>query len=158
MALEKESRVDTETKRNQDAFLNNYGKGASVQAAAKAANVHRGTVWRWVKNDTFGFTERYDLAQADFKDNLIELAVTRLNEQPTNTLLLITMLNAYIPEKFRPNTTSTEDVAKDTIKELRTLAQNAFKAVPASEQETTERSPMEQVEEIILRKKGGDGS
>jgi hypothetical protein len=68
------------------------------------------------------------------------------------------MLNAYIPEKFRPTTASTEEVAKDTIKELRTLAKNAFVAKPVVvEDELSERSPMQQVEEIILQKKAGDG-
>ena len=84
--------------------------------------------------------------------------MSRLNEQKAtdSPLLLITMLNAYIPEKFRPTSASTEEVAKDTIKELRTLAKNAFVAKPV-EDELSERSPMQQVEEIILQKKSGDG-
>ena len=48
-------------------------------------------------------------------------------------------------------------VCKDTIRELRTLAKTAFEAKPAVKEEMTERSAMEQVEEIILRKKGTDG-
>ena len=85
------------------------------------------------------------------------MAMGRLQEQKASDspLLLITMLNAYIPEKFRPTAASTEEVAKDTIKELRTLAKNAFVAKPA--EEMSERSAMQQVEEIILQKKGRDG-
>ena len=154
----KERRVDTETKRKQDAFIRVYRQGASIKAAAEGVGTSRRSIRRWVAEDTFGFTEKYDAAQSDFKDSLIEMAMNRLNEQKAtdSPLLLITMLNAYIPEKFRPTTASTEEVAKDTIKELRTLAKNAFVAKPV-EEELSERSPMQQVEEIILQKKSGDG-
>ena len=156
MEDEKESRVDQKTKRNQDAFLRIYSQGASIKSAATGAGINRRQVSRWVAGDNFGFTERFDAAQADFKDSLIEMAMNRLQEQKSSDspLLLITMLNAYIPEKFRPTSASTEEVAKDTIKELRTLAKNAFVAKPAEEEELAERSPMQQVEEIILKKKG----
>ena len=156
MEDKKESRVDQETKKNQDRFIGIYRQGASVKSAAEGTGISRRTVQLWVKADKFGFTERFDGAQSDFKDSLIEMAMGRLNEQkPSDSpLLLITMLNAYIPEKFRPTSASTEEVAKDTIKELRTLAKNAFVAKPAEEEELSERSPMQQVEEIILKKKG----
>jgi len=80
--------------------------------------------------------------------------MSRLNEQKANDspLLLITMLNAYIPERFRPNTLATEEVAKDTIKELRALSQKAFKAVPQTEEQMTSKSPLQQVEEIMLNR------
>ena len=80
--------------------------------------------------------------------------MNRLEEQKASDspLLLITMLNAYIPEKFRPTTASTEEVAKDTIKELRALSQKAFKAVPQTEEQMTSKSPLQQVEEIMLNR------
>ena len=146
---------EKETKEKQETFLSIYSQGASVASAAKGANTTRQTVKRWVDSDKNGFRDRYESAQNDFKDSLIERAMNRLNEQKANDspLLLITMLNAYIPERFRPNTLATEEVAKDTIKELRALSQKAFKAVPQTEEQMTSKSPLQQVEEI-MRKRG----
>ena len=156
MVEESDSYRDKEAKKRQESFLVVYSKGASIRSAAKAAGTTRWSVKRWIDGDKFGFKDRFESAQSDFKDSLIERAMNRLEEQKASDspLLLITMLNAYIPEKFRPTTASTEEVAKDTIRELRTLAKNAFVAKPADGM--SERSAMEQVEEIILQKKGGD--
>jgi|TARA_R110000765_G_scaffold143410_4_gene244931 hypothetical protein len=158
MELEKESRVDKETKSKQDAFLKIFSDGAQIKAAALGARISRRQVQRWVADDKFGFTAKYDAAKEDFKDHLLGMAMTRLESQPTNTLLLLAMLNAYIPEKFKPTTGSSEDVAKDTIRELRTLAKTAFAAKPAEKEQMAERSAMEQAEEIILQKKGTNGN
>ena len=157
MAQSKETIRERETKVKQDAFLVLYSRGSSLRAAAVSAGTTRWTVRRWLDEDRYGFADRFGHAQADFKDSLIEMAMGRLQEQKASDspLLLITMLNAYIPEKFRPTAAATEEVAKDTIKELRTLAKNAFVAKPA--EEMSERSAMQQVEEIILQKKGHDG-
>ena len=145
---------EKETKEKQETFLYIYSQGASVASAAKGANTTRQTVKRWVDSDKNGFRDRYESAQNDFKDSLIERAMNRLNEQKANDspLLLITMLNAYIPERFRPNTLATEEVAKDTIKELRALSQKAFKAVPQTEEQMTSKSRLQQVEEIMLKR------
>ena len=145
---------EQETKQKQEIFLSIYSKGASIASAAKGAGTSRQTVKRWVDGDLFGFREVYENAQSDFKDSLIERAMSRLNEQKASDspLLLITMLNAYIPERFRPNTLATEEVAKDTIKELRALSQKAFKSVPKTEEQMTNKSPLEQVEEIMLNR------
>ena len=147
-------KFEEETKQKQETFLSVYAAGASTAAAARAAGTTRYTVKRWMDGDINGFRDRYENAQNDFKDSLIERAMSRLNEQKANDspLLLITMLNAYIPERFRPNTLATEEVAKDTIKELRALSQKAFKANPKTEEQMTSKSPLEQVEEIMLNR------
>jgi AcrR family transcriptional regulator len=151
---------EMDTKRKQSVFIAIFSNGASLRSAAKEADVNRATVYRWIENDYLGFRERYDAAHADFKDSLIEMALHRVNDQKSSDspLLLITLLNAYIPEKFRPNTIATEEVAKDTIKELRELSKRAFKANPATkEEQMTSKSPLQQVEDIILEKKAGNG-
>ena len=158
MELEKESRVDKETKSKQAIFLKIFSEGAQLKAASSGANISRRQVQRWVSEDKFGFAAKYEAAKEDFKDHLINLAMTRLESQPTNTLLLLAMLNAYIPEKFKPTSGSSEDVAKDTIRELRTLAKTAFAAKPAEKEQMTQQSAMEQAEEIILQKKGTNGN
>lgn len=151
---------EMDTKRKQEVFIAIFSNGASLRRAAKEAHINRATVYRWIENDYLGFRDQYDAAHADFKDSLIEMALHRVNEQKSSDspLLLITLLNAYIPEKFRPNTIATEEVAKDTIKELRELSKRAFKANPAEkEEQMTSKSPLQQVEDIILEKKAGNG-
>ena len=152
--MAKETQNEKETKQKQSTFLSIYSAGASVAQAAKAAGTTRWTVKRWVDADKNGFRNLYENAQNDFKDSLIEMAMRRLNEQQAkdSPLLLITMLNAYIPERFRPNTLATEEVAKETITELRKLSQKAYKAVPKTEEQMTSKSPLEQVEEIMLNR------
>jgi len=152
--MAKETQHEKETKQKQSTFLKVYAAGASIASAAKAAGTTRWTVKRWVEADKNDFRNLYENAQNDFKDSLIEMAMRRLNEQQAkdSPLLLITMLNAYIPERFRPNTLATEEVAKETITELRKLSQKAFKAVPKTEEQMTSKSPLEQVEEIMLNR------
>jgi len=146
------------TKRRQAAFLKVYSSGASVREATKAAETTRKAVSGWIKDDRNGFAKLYDEAQADFKDSLIERAMSRLKDQKSSDspILLITMLNAYIPEKFRPNVIPTEEVAKETMTELRNLSKKAFKTTPAERETPMEsKSPLQQVEDILLAKKGG---
>ena len=149
-------KFEQETQEKQSIFLSIYSAGASTSAAARGAGTTRHTVKRWLDGDINGFRDLYENAQNDFKDSLIERAMSRLNEQKANDspLLLITMLNAYIPERFRPNTLATEEVAKETIKELRALSQKAFKEHPQTEEQMTSKSPLQQVEDIILSRKG----
>jgi tRNA A37 methylthiotransferase MiaB len=146
------------TKRRQAAFLKVYSSGASVREATKAAETTRKAIYGWIKDDRNGFAKLYDEAQADFKDSLIERAMSRLKDQKSSDspILLITMLNAYIPEKFRPNVIPTEEVAKETMTELRNLSKKAFKTTPAERETPMEsKSPLQQVEDILLAKKGG---
>jgi len=153
-------KYEKRTAEQQEAFLKVYSDGASIRAAARAAETTRNTVKGWVERDKNGFAKLFEEAQADFKDSLVERAMARVKDQKSSDspLLLITMLNAYIPEKFRPNTIATEEVAKETIKELRQLSKQAFNAMPKEkEEEMTSKSPLQQVEEIILKKKGGNG-
>lgn len=142
----------------QETFLKTFAEGASVRSSARIASISRNTLAKWVETDKNGFAKLYDQAQADFKDGLIETAMARIKEQSPkdSPLLLITMLNAYIPERFRPNTIATEEVAKETISELRKLSKQAFEAHPREkEEEMASKSPLEQVEELLTAKKQG---
>ena len=145
------------TKRRQAAFLKVFSSGASVREATAAAETTRKSIYGWLKDDRNGFTKLYDEAQADFKDSLIERAMSRIKDQKASDspILLITMLNAYIPEKFRPNVIPTEEAAKETMTELRNLSKKMLKLPPAERETTLEsKSPLQQVEDILLAKKG----
>ena len=142
----------------QKSFLKAFAHGASFSESARIAKAHRQTVNKWIESDKNGFTKLFYEAEADFKDGLIEIAMTRIREQGAkdSPLLLITMLNAYIPERFRPNTIATEEVARETISELRKLSKQAFEAHPREkEEEMASKSPLQQVEELLTAKKQG---
>ena len=103
----------------QDAFLESYARDANVTQACKTAHVPRNTVYKWITNDTNGFTARYHEARQEAQDALeAEIhrrAVTGYQEpivyQGKKTgeitrysdLLLIFLAKAVMPHKYRDN-------------------------------------------------------
>ena len=91
------------TKANQNAFLAAYIVAGAIKASAEAVRVGRHTVSKWVQNDTYGFRARFHEAQDDFRESLQDMAVDRIRQQKPgdNPVLLITLLNAHWPEKYK---------------------------------------------------------
>ena len=118
---------DAKTTASQDAFLAAFGQCGSIAQAAAAAGVHPATVRDlWVKNDALGFQARFHNAQAEFADYLEQLALKRV-ENPTNNgrtgsdVLLMGLLNANHPTKWRHNVQVTHELGTrvmDTLKQL----------------------------------------
>jgi hypothetical protein len=89
---------------DQEHFLAQYGKCGTIMRAAEATNVSRETVRRWQRADKLGFADRFDSARERFREELEEIAFERLRDPQGNRgsdVLLITMLNAHWPEKYR---------------------------------------------------------
>jgi len=98
--------ADQRTLEDQEHFLAQYGKCGTIMRAAEATNVSRETVRRWQRADKLGFADRFDSARERFREELEEIAFERLRDPQGNRgsdVLLITMLNAHWPEKYRPN-------------------------------------------------------
>ena len=99
------------------------------------------------------FVEEYDAARKDFAER-VEEVVVGIVLTPENVLrspvLAITLLNANLPEKYRPNTNMVqEDTARDLLKELRTRSKG-------SKKKDLEKLPdpvEDQLAEILERKK-----
>ena len=148
-----------DVKARQDLFIGLYSEMGSIRAAAKEMNISRRTPTRWIKDDIQGFKERFEEAKFNFREMLQDIAVNRVKEQSSkdNPVLLIALLNAHWAEKYRPQTTSVDDTAKEVLSDLR----DRFKVIKKVEEteETTEISPQEQVENILKGKgyKGNDG-
>ena len=66
-------------------------------------------------------------------------------------MLLITLLNANLPMKYRPTVVMADDTAKSVLTELRKLAKDTPVVKTPDEEE---QSALDQVNEI-LQKKGG---
>ena len=148
-----------DVKARQDLFLSLYSEMGSIRAAAKEMNISRRTPTRWIKDDIQGFKERFEEAKFNFREMLQDIAVNRVKEQGSkdNPVLLIALLNAHWAEKYRPQTTSVDDTAKEVLSDLR----DRFKVIKKVEEteDTSEVSPQQQVEDILKGKgyKDNDG-
>ena len=141
-----------DVKARQDLFLGLYSEMGSIRAAAKEMNISRRTPTRWIKDDIQGFKERFEEAKFNFREMLQDIAVNRVKEQGSkdNPVLLIALLNAHWAEKYRPQTTSVDDTAKEVLSALR----DRFKVIKKVEEteESCEVSPQQQVENILKGK------
>ena len=148
-----------DVKARQDLFIGLYSEMGSIRAAAKEMNISRRTPTRWIKDDIQGFKERFEEAKFNFREMLQDIAVNRVKEQGSkdNPVLLIALLNAHWAEKYRPQTTSVDDTAKEVLSDLR----DRFKVIKKVEEteDTSEVSPQQQVEDILKGKgyKDNDG-
>jgi len=141
------------TYRRQDKFLKCYKETRSRSVSATVAGVSSPTITMWIKKDYLEFAERYEEADIAFCENLEQLALERVKMQDakSNPVLLITLLNANLPNKYRPTVVMADDTAKSVLTELRQLAKES-KQEPVQEEE--ELTAIDQVNNI-LKEKGG---
>ena len=141
------------TYRRQDKFLKCYTETRSRSVSATIAGVSSPTITMWIKKDYLEFGERYEEADTAFCENLEQLALERVKMQDakSNPVLLITLLNANLPNKYRPTVVMADDTAKSVLTELRQLAKESKQE---SVQEEEELTAIDQVNNI-LKEKGG---
>ena len=110
----------------QERFLAAYAACGTITHAAQAAQVSQRTVRDWRSADRLGFLARMDGEAESFADRLEAVAwdlVKRL--KPGNSpMLLLAMLNAKRSHQYRPATALDPVTARDTLSELRQLANN----------------------------------
>ena len=140
------------TYRRQDKFLKCYSETRSRSVSASFAGVSLSTISLWLRNDYLEFNERLDDADLKFCEGLEQLALerVRLQDAKSNPVLLITLLNANLPNKYRPTVVMSDDTAKGVMSELRKLA----KDMPLEEDKEEDKSVIDQVTDI-LNEKGG---
>jgi len=123
--------VDRRTWKDQEHFLAQYAKSGTIMRAAEATNVSRETVRRWQRADKLGFADRFDSARERFREELEEIAFARLRDPQGNRgsdVLLITMLNAHWPEKYRPNAQPEDQAALRFLSAIREVHQRSVQA------------------------------
>ena len=133
--------------KEQDRFLELYEKSRAKGTSAKGVGVVRETVRLWEKKDILGFKKRLEEADEKFCDTLEQKALALIDDMSvTNSpLLLITLLNANLPHKYRPNVIVPDETAKDMLQELRKLS----KGQKVKKDSEDEQSPLEQAEQAL---------
>jgi len=142
---------------NQDAFLAAYTLVGSVKKACESIGITREAVSSWNRNDIKGFRERYISAQEDFREGLQDMAVERVKMQKPsdNPVLLITLLNAHWPEKYRRTGYAVESAGKDMIDAWKKW-EKENKKTKGKEQVEQRDNAVEEAERILARKSNSD--
>jgi len=143
----------------QDAFLVAYGECGTVRASCAAADVGRSTVDDWNRSDAHGFRAKYAVAKELYREHIQDIAWERVKVQKPNDnpVLLITLLNAHWPEKYRRDGNTVTDEVKEMMVEWKKWvreSRNTGKNKPAvNEAEEAQRSAVDEVEKLLARKR-----
>lgn len=122
----------------QERFLRLFVEHGTILGAAEAAGIARDTVGDWQRRDVEGFVARFQVARDTFADTLERKAFWRIEHPEGNRggdVLLITMLNAHLPDKYRPNAVVSDETARETLRALREAAK-APKPTPKEAERT----------------------
>jgi hypothetical protein len=141
------------TYRKQSKFLKCYSETRSKSVSATYAGVSQSSISNWIRDNYLEFEERYEEADLAFCEGLEQLALerVRLQDAKSNPVLLIALLNANLPNKYRPTVVMTDETSKSVLSELRKIA----KETPVvKSKEVEEKSAIDQVNDI-LNEKGG---
>ena len=151
-----------ETKASQDAWLTAFGQVGTVLSACKAANVARSTYYNWIENNIYNFKEKKNVAWEIFRESLQDLALERIRGQGPrdNPVLLMSYLNAFVPEYFKRDSSTGGDAAKEFMAELKKL-RNMQEELRSGKKETVEedsakKRAIDEVEKILSRQRESD--
>jgi len=146
-ALDREAR-----KRILIATLEEYG---TIRKACEVSGIPRKTYDVWNRDDP-EFSQAMDLARRSFAESLEELALERVRNPEKgkgSDVLLLGLLNANMPHKFRPQLALNEDSAKELITEWRKAAKEVKRDKPAQD-EAVLNDDVEKTLAEILAKRG----
>ena len=119
--------VEKRTWQTQEQYLAAYAVWGTNTRSSAAAHCDSTTAYTWIKSDLLGFRARREEARKAFQDSLEDHALEIAQATPAgkNPLLLITLLNANLPDKYRPQAVSLDDRSVETLGELRKLSKKA---------------------------------
>ena len=124
-------------------FLAAYEEWGTTRAACKAAGISRRSYTRWHQEDE-EFAKEMDLVKLAFAESLEELALERVRNPDKNRgsdILLIGLLNANMPSKYRPQFAMSEDSAKELIVEWRRASRDVAKVARPTKDENGAELP-----------------
>ena len=143
----------------QDAFLVAYGECGTVRASCAASDVGRSTVDDWNRSDAHGFRVKYAVAKELYREHIQDIAWERVKIQKPNDnpVLLITLLNAHWPEKYRRDGNVVTNEVKEMMVEWKKWVRDnrsSGKSQPAAnEAEEARRNAVDEVERLLTRKR-----
>ena len=128
----------------------------TIRKAWAASGVPRRTYQEWNTRDP-DFSVSIDLARQSFSESLEELALDRVRNPDKgkgSDVLLLGLLNANLPHKFRPQIAMNEDSAKELIVEWRKAAKEVKKDGSTEEKAAELPDDVEKTLAEILEKRG----
>ena len=146
-------RIDGRTARketNQRKFLAGLKETGTILNGLRKAEVSRHVYKVWMARDP-EFPEKVADARAEFGEALEEVVVGIVMDPEAvkrTPVLAITLLNANLPFKYRPTAIVQEDTARELLKDIRKMAQNAPKVKETEEDTQVEK----QIEDILSEK------
>jgi|TARA_R110000751_G_scaffold293800_1_gene401519 hypothetical protein len=135
-------------------FVRAIEEWGTVKKACEITKVTRGTYKEWHARD-WEFAGAVSEARFSFAESLEGLALERVTNPDKNRgsdVLLLGLLNANMPQKYRPQISMNEDSARELIIEWRKASQVVKKDVPVEEKELS--APVEQTLAEILTRRG----
>ena len=159
-AREKKSlgELDERTKKrriNQENFLRGLKETGTIRNGLNRSGVVRRTYYEWMESDP-SFPDRVLDARQEFAEALEEVVVGIVMDPEMVKkvpILAITLLNANLPNKYRPTAIVQDETARDLLREWR----KAAKEQPVEVRKAARGLdvPVEQQIDEILRKKQG---
>jgi hypothetical protein len=134
----------------QLAFLEAYSDFGTIKHACKKLKIGRETVYRWKKDDVNGFASHFEWAKEDFAEEIEKTVFQRALESDCPPVIQIFVLNGLKPDKYRPQTTVTDESAKDVMKELK----SKFRGLKFEDSPTKDELSVHEQAENILKSKG----
>ena len=143
--------------KRKEVFLAAYEEWGTTRAACRAAGISRSSYDRWHRLDD-KFVKELDLVKLAFAESLEELALERVRNPDKNRgsdILLIGLLNANMPSKYRPQFAMSEDSAKELIVEWRKASRDVSRVARPTKDENGAELPtsVEQTLSEILTKR-----
>ena len=139
----------------KEEFIKGYLVYGTIRNGCKVAKISRSTYHSWLNSDS-EFAERMADIKQEFGEKLEEVIVGLVLDPEVVKkvpVLAITLLNANLPHKYRPQAIMQEETARDLLKEWRKAAQNAPQVASPEEVDV----PVEQQIEEILSKRSENG-
>jgi len=139
--------LEDRIRKTQERFLEQYGRTRTKTTAAKYAGISTEAARLWEVNDTLGFRAKLATASEVFTDRLEQFAIeSAFQMKPGQSpLLLITLLNANLPEKYRTGMLERDDTVKNVLSELKQISMRQQK----NRKVQSETNHVEEAERII---------
>ena len=142
---------------NQANFLAGLKRTGTIKNGCLSAGVARETYYTWVREDPT-FHDRVEEAKQEFAESLEEVVVGIVMDPEMVKkvpILAITLLNANLPNKYRPTAIVQDETARDLLREWRKAARGSPREIGEVTKQLDE--PIEdQIHEILKRKQSGE--
>ena len=136
-------------------FLRAYRDIGTKSGACRVAKVSSRAYRLWIEEDP-DFMGKVAEAKVEFGEYLEEIALERVKSPDKNRgsdVLLLGLLNANLPTKFKPQVSMNEDSARDLIIEWRKAARSVSREEKAKDPEALPASVEKTLAELLEKRR-----